>query len=217
MSNESAPKNEYPYYGGDPPQDVRYLWPPVIEAIGAFPQSVCDLGCGNGAFGRRLAGLGHEVVGVDSSTSGIHNALAAVSGAKFLLRSIYDEIPGEMRGRFDVVVSMEVVEHLLLPRELIRRARELLRVGGRLILTTPYHGLAKNLLVVLSGRFDSHFSPLWDGGHVKFFSRSTLRKLVEEELVVERMWGTGRVPRLWKSLVLVGVKAERREIGSNEG
>lgn len=201
-------ESEYPYRSGDVTHDVGRLWPPVVREIGSPPRSVCELGCGNGAFAKHLAALGHDVVGLDSSASGIQNAQASPSSARFVEASIYDEIAAEWRGRFDVVVAVEVLEHLMLPRELIRRARELLKVGGRLVITTPYHGYWKNLLIVLAGKFDSHFSPLWDGGHVKFFSRATLRSLVEEDLVVRRIGGAGRFPGLWKSLVLLAVKTE---------
>ena len=77
-------------------------------------------------------------------------------------------------GTFDTVLSAEVVEHLFLPRELFARAREALGDGGRLVVTTPYHGYAKNLALAVFGQFDQHWVPLSDYGHIKFFSKATL-------------------------------------------
>ena len=47
----------------------------------------------------------------------------------------------------DVVVSFEVIEHLLEPRALLGGARSALVRGGALFISTPYHGLVKNMAV----------------------------------------------------------------------
>jgi hypothetical protein len=55
---------------------------------------------------------------------------------------------------------------------------------------------------------DNHYSALWDGGHIKFWSRSTLTTLLQEHgFRVIRFEGAGRVPLLWKSMI---VTAQRR-------
>jgi len=103
------------------------------------------------------------------------------------------------------VVAVEVVEHLLLPRQLLERAREALRPGGIFIATTPYHGFLKNLALALTNKFDHHWHPLRDYGHVKFFSRETLSQLFGEQgLKVQRFARVGRVPALAKSMILQG-------------
>jgi hypothetical protein len=51
----------------------------------------------------------------------------------------------------------------------LRQANALLRTRGHLVLTTPYHGYLKNLLIAALGKSDSHFDPLLDGGHIKFW------------------------------------------------
>jgi hypothetical protein len=72
------------------------------------------------------------------------------------------------------------------------------------ILSTPYHGYLKNLALVASGHFDRHFDPLWEGGHLRFF---TIRKLVTlfEEFGFQRyeFHRIGRVPVLAKSVLAV--------------
>ena len=74
---------------------------------------------------------------------------------------------------------------------------------GRLILSTPYHGYLKNVALAVSGRLDAHHTVLWDGGHIKFFSRRTLEEMLRQggfkplEFV-----GAGRLPYLWKSMVI---------------
>ena len=99
----------------------------------------------------------------------------------FLQGSIYDLPYAKLENYFDVVISVEVIEHLFYPRELLKAAKRCLKPNGQLILTTPYHGYWKNLVLSLSGKMDAHFHVLWDGGHIKFFSVKTLRSLLKAE------------------------------------
>ena len=77
---------------------------------------------------------------------------------------------------------MEVIEHLYSPRTFAAFVRSILEAngGGRFILTTPYHGYLKNLSIALAGKADRHYSALWEGGHIKFWSRRTLAILLRE-------------------------------------
>ena len=82
--------------------------------------------------------------------------------------SVYDDPTSLDVHRFDAVTSTEVIEHLFSPRSLPRFAARVLLPAGYLILSTPYHGYIKNLALSITGKWDRHFSPLWDGGHIKF-------------------------------------------------
>lgn len=109
---------------------------------------------------------------------------------------------------FDVAVSTEVIEHLYAPHQLPRFAHPLVRPGGHLVLTTPYHGYWKNLALSVLDRWDHHHTALWHGGHIKFFSRRTLTQLLEGNgWRVRRFEGVGRLPGLWKSMLLVAERA----------
>lgn len=59
---------------------------------------------------------------------------------------------------------LEVIEHLYSPRQFVRRPYTALRPGGILIVTTPYWGYLKNLLLVLTNRIDHALTSLWEGG-----------------------------------------------------
>jgi 2-polyprenyl-3-methyl-5-hydroxy-6-metoxy-1,4-benzoquinol methylase len=73
-----------------------------------------------------------------------------------------------------------VIEHFVRPFNLPRFAKQLLRPGGHLIISTPYHGYPKNLVLALANKWDAHLNPFWDGGHIKFWSRKTLSQLLNE-------------------------------------
>ncbi|MDJ0898543.1 MAG: class I SAM-dependent methyltransferase [Xenococcus sp. MO_188.B8] len=65
-----------------------------------------------------------------------------------------------------------------------------------------YHGYLKNVLLAVSGKIDQHFTSLWDGGHIKFFSVNTLKTLLELEGFINLKFDfAGRFPYIWKSML----------------
>ena len=48
------------------------------------------------------------------------------------------------------------------------------------MVTTPYNGYLKNVALAVSGSMDRHWTVLWDGGHIKFWSQKTLAALLLE-------------------------------------
>jgi len=151
-----------------------------------------------------LAARGYSVVGVDPSESGIAIAKQYESERlRFELGSTAEDL-GARFGTFPAVVSLEVIEHCLSPREFMRALRSVLAPGGLAVISTPFHGYLKNLLIVASGRFEQHFDPLWEGGHVKFFTIGKLRELFAEcGFHRYEFHRVGRVSPLAKSTVAV--------------
>jgi cyclopropane fatty-acyl-phospholipid synthase-like methyltransferase len=168
--------------------------------------TLLEIGCGNGSVAAHLAESGWKVTATDASAQGIDVAMRsfASNGVRYEHASVYDE---DWRSRFgvhDVVLAIEVIEHIQYPRELLRRSFEVLSPNGHLVLTTPYHGFLKNLALSLTNRWDQHFEVGWDAGHVRFFSPPTLMQLAKECGFTDAEWrGLGRVPLLWKSFLLV--------------
>lgn len=189
-------------------QNHGYLWPAVLDELHRLatpPVRVLDAGCGSGAFSKTLHDdLGCAVYGCDLSESGIALARENAPGCRFELLSLYDDFVENFGTQFDLVVSVEVVEHLYDPRSFVTRVREALTTRGVFVLTTPYHGYLKNLIIAASGRCDAHYNPLNKGGHIKFWSKRTITTLLESAgFDVERISGVGRLPWLWKSMVVV--------------
>ena len=72
------------------------------------------------------------------------------------------------------------------------------------MITTPYHGYLKNLVLAITGKLDAHFTALWDYGHIKFWSIRTLKKLFSEfQFNVQRISFCGRFYPLSKSLLII--------------
>lgn len=148
--------------------------------------AVLDVGCGTGAWLRRLSAAGfHNLWGVDRDVSAVGFAQARVAAVDL----DQDSFPfGEQR--FTLITAIEVIEHLENPGRLYHLARHYLEDGGYFLLTTPnMHSLVSRLRYLLTGQlgqFDhkgdlTHVAPLLLSGAERIFPRYGLE-------VVER-WG----------------------------
>lgn len=203
---------DYGFRSDAPSHMHRLFMPPLLSLCGELKQGtrVLDVGCGNGFTAGQFLARGCEVVGIDLSASGIELAREAYPKGRFELMAADSQILRNLGSEpFDLVVSTEVVEHLYAPRPYARGCFDALRPGGQFICSTPYHGYAKNLALALLNRWDSHASPLWDGGHIKLWSRRTLTSLLGEAGFVNlRFRGVGRVPGLWMTMLMAGDRPE---------
>ncbi len=192
-------------------QSHDVLLPTVLRLLDELSLPVIDkrlfeLGCGNGSVAHELSQREWDVTGVDPSTEGIAQALQNYSDLKLQNGSAYDDLVSQY-GQFPLVLSLEVVEHVYAPRHYARTVFDLLSDGGAAIISTPYHGYWKNLALAVTGHMDKHFTALWDNGHIKFWSMTTLSELLREAGFVDvRFERVGRVPALAKSMIAIARK-----------
>jgi 2-polyprenyl-3-methyl-5-hydroxy-6-metoxy-1,4-benzoquinol methylase len=187
----------------------QHFMEPLFKLCGSLLKPgarVLDIGCGNGFTAGQFYSRGCTVVGIDLSNEGIQHARRAHHGVRFELMPADDRVLQNLACEpFDLVVSTEVVEHLYAPRPYIAGCFAALKPGGRLVLSTPYHGYLKNLVLAVTGHFDIHADPLWDGGHIKLWSRKSLSALLAEAgFTCLQFQGTGRLPFLWMTMVMAG-------------
>jgi len=160
---------------------------------------VLDVGCGDGRATRVLAGRCRQVVGVDISRGALRAARAESPDGRWLCASLESELPFA-DSSFDVLYCCEVIEHLLDVPGALGAMHRILRPGGLLFLSTPYHGLLKNLAIVLVD-FERHFDV--SGPHIRFFTiRSLSRLLREAGFKVEKTRCLGRFWPVWMNLVV---------------
>jgi 2-polyprenyl-3-methyl-5-hydroxy-6-metoxy-1,4-benzoquinol methylase len=173
-------------------------------------RTICDLGCGNGYLAGRLGARGYQVTGVDASQPYVDTAIRTYASERVRFRRAHftPELLAELAGRqFDLVISSDVIEHLYQPTILTETAAAIVKPGGLFVAGTPYHGYLKNLALAVRNDWDEHHSVHWDGGHIKFFSVKTLRRMIDGAgFEVLRFHFYGRLPWLWKNMICVARK-----------
>ncbi len=158
---------------GETLADLPVKWPKLSRFIPREPGVVIlDFGCGNGEVLRRMRELNPDAqyLGLDVSATALEAAGRALEGAA--LHQVEDGGPFPLAdGAVDFIIASEVIEHVYDTDNAFRELARVLRPEGRLLVTTPYHGLLKNVLILLRG-FDRHFDPA--GPHIRFFTNRSL-------------------------------------------
>ena len=113
-------------------------------------KSALDVGCGAGLLTEPLARLGARVTGVDAASELIQVARehARGQGLEIDYRSVAVE---EIDGQFDLVTSMEVIEHVADPAAFLKALAERLAANGLLILSTPNATAWARLMMITLG------------------------------------------------------------------
>ena len=168
------------------PARLRYIREQVDahwggDATGFTPlagRTALDVGCGAGLLCEPLARLGAAVTGIDAAPENIAVAEAHAAQAGLAIDYRAGGIEG-LAGQFDVVTSLEVIEHVTDPAGFVRGLAGALATGGLMILSTPNRTpLSKLALIALAegtGRIPRGTHD-WD----KFLTPDELTKLLED-------------------------------------
>jgi SAM-dependent methyltransferase len=140
-------------------------------------ERVLDLGAGDGAFAAELLRAGCDVVAVDVAEEALRRARDRVPGLDARRYEEGGRLPLD-EDAVDAVWAGEVLEHVADVVGLLAEVRRVLRWGGRLLVTTPYHGRVSVAALALLGRFDEHFDPRSD--HLRFFTARTLGEMLTD-------------------------------------
>lgn len=160
---------------------------------------VLDLGAGDGAFAAELTAAGCSVVAVDVAEEALRRARARVPALDARRVAEGEPLPLD-EDSVDLVWAGEVLEHVADVVGLLADVRRVLRWGGALLATTPYHGRAGLVALALRpGALEAHFDPRAD--HLRFFTARSLSAVLREAGFAEvRVRATGGAPLLRSAL-----------------
>jgi 2-polyprenyl-3-methyl-5-hydroxy-6-metoxy-1,4-benzoquinol methylase len=141
-------------------------------------QRVLEIGCADGAFGSELVRAGNHVVGVDRQPTvpleaGYGNVMEAD-----LETGLGDRLL-DASAQFDRILALDVLEHLRDPDSLLGQCKAVLDPRGKLIVSVPNAVNLTVRLMVLFGRFEYSDRGILDWSHLRFFSKKTIRGLLE--------------------------------------
>ncbi|HEY0439515.1 MAG TPA: bifunctional 2-polyprenyl-6-hydroxyphenol methylase/3-demethylubiquinol 3-O-methyltransferase UbiG [Xanthobacteraceae bacterium] len=116
---------------------------------------VLDIGCGGGILSEPLARMGGEVVGIDPAAANIEAARrhAEASGLSIDYRATTAEALADAGERFDIVLAMEVVEHVADVDLFVRRAGEMVKPGGLAVFATINRTLKSFALAIVAAEY----------------------------------------------------------------
>jgi len=168
------------------PARLQYLRARIDEAWGLDPRvrhplggrRALDVGCGAGLLSEPLARLGATVTGLDAAPENIAAARLHAEGQGLTIDYRAGGVESLGNERFDLVVSMEVVEHVTDPQAFISGLADTLADDGLLILSTPNRTpLSKLALITIGEGFG--MVPKGTHDHAKFLTPEELGALVE--------------------------------------
>lgn len=169
------------------PQD-RYRFKPFIgsshswalQQLSSFDKNtaILDIGAGGGIIGQNLQAAGYNNL----------SAVEVDSDARNHIRGFYRQTVAEIKeleGQcFDLIIMLDVIEHLAEPFQFFKQAIRFLNPGGTLLLSVPNIAHWSVRLELLAGRFEYRDNGILDRTHLQFFTRKRLLELIAESPIL---------------------------------
>ena len=171
----------------------------LIDAISKLVQPgmyVLDYGCGDcSKCGDLITSLGATYVGVDLSLTALRDCKKR--NYKAILCSDETYLLPFTENAFDLILCLEVLEHLFRPDLALQNMIHVLKPNGFLVISVPNIAWIGNRLLMILGFFNPGGSPEtsfrapWRDPHVRFFTKQSLYRLISQEANMEIVLITG--------------------------
>lgn len=143
---------------------------------------ILDIGCGGGLLSEPMARLGADVVGADAAARNIPVAQmhAEQSGLKIDYRITTAEDMAAAGEQFDVVLNMEVVEHVADPLAYLTACRQLLKPGGLMLCSTLNRNPKSFMMAIIGAEWVMRWLPKGTHDWAKFITPAELYDLIRK-------------------------------------
>ena len=143
---------------------------------------ILDIGCGGGILSEPLARLGAQMVGVDPSEENVAvaSAHAVESGVAVDYRASTAEDLAAAGERFDVVLAMEVVEHVVDVEAFVATCAAMVKPGGLMVAATLNRTLKSFALAIVGAEYVLRWLPRGTHQWDKFVTPTELESAFEE-------------------------------------
>ena len=154
----------------------------IASFIDEPPALVLDIGCGGGATGKLIKQKfpGVKVIGIEKNSQAAEHARQVLDD---VICGDLHEIPMHARlgnARIDLVLLLDVLEHLYDPWRALERIHNWLAPGTRVLASIPNVRNLATLDQLAGGRWKYEPNGVLDITHVRFFTKESLRNLFEE-------------------------------------
>jgi 2-polyprenyl-6-hydroxyphenyl methylase/3-demethylubiquinone-9 3-methyltransferase len=142
---------------------------------------ILDIGCGAGILSEPLARLGADMVGIDPAAENIEAARlhAAEGGIAIDYRATTAETLAEAGERFDVVLAMEVVEHVVDVPAFVATCAAMVKPGGLLVMATLNRTMKSFALAIVGAEYVLRWVPRGTHQWDKFVTPRELERAIE--------------------------------------
>ncbi len=188
------PKGEFAPLHRFNPTRLGFIRDRAAERFGRDPKArkpfeglkLLDIGCGGGLLCEPMTRLGFSVTGVDASERNIGTARAHAESQKLQIdyrAATAEQLQAEGAGPFDVVLNMEVIEHVADPGEFLRTTARLIAPGGIMIVATLNRTAQAMALAVVGAEYVLRWVPRGTHDWKKFLKPEELRAFLAVEPV----------------------------------
>jgi 2-polyprenyl-6-hydroxyphenyl methylase/3-demethylubiquinone-9 3-methyltransferase len=184
------------------PIRLSYVKDKIVQHFGSFKPSlnIIDIGCGGGLISVPLAKLGANITGIDASLENIETA-------KFYAKDLGLEInflcgaAEDHQEKYDVILCLEVIEHVSSPEFFIESIKKLLKPGGMMMISTINRTPKAYLSAIIGAEYILNWVPRGTHEFNKFLKPSELSQMLNKnDLQIKELKGLGLdiLTRNWK-------------------
>lgn len=170
--------NKYNYRVEINLSDSNTSWTQIVQLVGENKR-VLDIGCATGHVDEFLQRNGCTVVGIERDEEFAEQAAASCESV--IVGDVErDDLLNRVEGKFDAIVLGDVLEHLLEPKELLKKLKGFIKPDGFIVVSLPnvaFWAVRKNLLF---GRFEYSDRGVLDAAHLRFYTLRTAKNLILE-------------------------------------
>lgn len=150
--------------------------PYILSLIPADARRVLDVGCGSGLLGKELKAKGVDhVTGIEVNPEAASRAKAHLD--RVLVGDVEQIEVGFSEGEFEWIIFGDVLEHLRDPWQLLKRYRQYLSPGGRVVASIPNVAYFEVIKGLLGGHWNYTEVGVLDATHLRFFTLHEIKKM----------------------------------------
>lgn len=157
-----------------------WVYDPKLAVLGLIenPESVLDVGCSYGDFGRALKEKNCTVDGVEIYEPALKEARSVLGNVYQLDMDRPETVSDNIEKKYSVITFMDVLEHSKNPEAVLRAYKEKLANGGRVYVSLPNIVNVRERISILFGNFNYREYGVMDKTHLRFFTKKTALELM---------------------------------------
>jgi ubiquinone/menaquinone biosynthesis C-methylase UbiE len=186
--------------------DFHYKWPAIEKYVPKKEEiTILDYGCGKGEIFTKLVSRNPKsnIIGADVSKEAL--SVVKKKYPKYTFVQVFDgeKLPFKSN-TFDFICALDVLEHVYDTETIFKELTRVLKKDGKLLVSVPYHGLIKNVVIALFF-FDLFYDPYTP--HIRSFTKKSLQKCLETNgLHIKNIGYHGKMYPLSSGMHMLAVK-----------